>query len=188
MFNHHRGCAFLFLLTAMLLVAAILGSDVYAQTSSTGGLTGVTYDPSGALLRGAAVTLVNLDTGKKGSTTSDEAGRFGFLLLAPGRYQLCASKAEFAQACSPGININVTETRRVELRLQLAAVVNQVQVSTGLVQTDTSALGRVVNETAVSGPIRAAELVALIQTPHRFRTKRQLWNYSGLGLETHDSA
>jgi transposase len=31
-------------------------------------------------------------------------------------------------------------------------------------------------------------LIALIQTPHRFRTKRQLWTYSGLGLETHDSA
>ena len=38
------------------------------------------------------------------------------------------------------------------------------------------------------GPIRAALLLALIQTPHRFRTKRQLWTYSGLGLETHDSA
>jgi hypothetical protein len=38
------------------------------------------------------------------------------------------------------------------------------------------------------GPIRAALLMALIQTPHRFRTKRQLWTYSGLGLETHDSA
>jgi len=37
------------------------------------------------------------------------------------------------------------------------------------------------------GPIRAALLIALMQTPHRFRTKRQLWNYSGLGLETHDS-
>ena len=35
---------------------------------------------------------------------------------------------------------------------------------------------------------RAALLIALIQTPHRFRTKRQLWTYSGLGLETHDSA
>lgn len=34
------------------------------------------------------------------------------------------------------------------------------------------------------GPIRAALLVALIQTPHRFRTKRQLWAYSGLALET----
>ena len=38
------------------------------------------------------------------------------------------------------------------------------------------------------GPLRAAHLVALMQTPHRIRTKRQLWNYSGLGLETHDSA
>ena len=38
------------------------------------------------------------------------------------------------------------------------------------------------------GPIRAALLIALMQTPHRFRTKRQLWKYSGLGLETHDSA
>jgi transposase len=38
------------------------------------------------------------------------------------------------------------------------------------------------------GPIRAALLIALIQTPHRFRTKRQLWAYSGLALETHSSA
>jgi transposase len=34
------------------------------------------------------------------------------------------------------------------------------------------------------GLIRAAVLIALMQTPHRFRTKRQLWTYSGLGLET----
>jgi transposase len=38
------------------------------------------------------------------------------------------------------------------------------------------------------GPIRAALLVALIQTPHRFRSKRQLWAYSGLALETRISA
>src|ERR1700737_4714356 len=38
------------------------------------------------------------------------------------------------------------------------------------------------------GPIRAALLIALIQTPHRFRTKRQLWTYSGLAIETRDSA
>jgi len=37
------------------------------------------------------------------------------------------------------------------------------------------------------GPIRCALAVALIQTPHRFRSKRQLWTYSGLGLETRDS-
>jgi len=38
------------------------------------------------------------------------------------------------------------------------------------------------------GPIRAALLIALIQTPHRFRSKRQLWAYGGLGIETHSSA
>jgi transposase len=34
------------------------------------------------------------------------------------------------------------------------------------------------------GPIRAVLLLALLQTPHRFRTKRQLWSYCGLALET----
>src|SRR6202163_4513531 len=38
------------------------------------------------------------------------------------------------------------------------------------------------------GPIRTALLIALMQTPHRFRTKRQLWTYSGLAIETRDSA
>jgi transposase len=37
------------------------------------------------------------------------------------------------------------------------------------------------------GPIRAALLIALMQTPHRFRTKRQLWAYCGLGLKTYTS-
>jgi hypothetical protein len=37
------------------------------------------------------------------------------------------------------------------------------------------------------GPIRAAQLVALLQTPHRFRTKRQLWAYIGLALRTYTS-
>ena len=38
------------------------------------------------------------------------------------------------------------------------------------------------------GPIRAALLIAILQTPYRFRTKRQLWSYGGLGIETHSSA
>ena len=37
------------------------------------------------------------------------------------------------------------------------------------------------------GPIRAALLIALIQTPNRFRTKRQLWAYGGLALRTYTS-
>src|SRR6202166_262121 len=46
---------------------------------------------------------------------------------------------------------------------------------------------RLLRQIPAIGPIRAALLIALMQTPHRFRTKRQLWAYSGLALRTYDS-
>lgn len=38
------------------------------------------------------------------------------------------------------------------------------------------------------GPIRAARLVPIVITPHRFRTRRQFWSYCGLGLVTRSSS
>jgi len=38
------------------------------------------------------------------------------------------------------------------------------------------------------GPVRSARIVATVDTPHRFRTKRQLWAYSGLAVVTHSSS
>ena len=38
------------------------------------------------------------------------------------------------------------------------------------------------------GPVRAALAVATIDTPHRFRTRHQLWSYSGLAVVTHMSS
>src|SRR5262249_12938056 len=38
------------------------------------------------------------------------------------------------------------------------------------------------------GPVRVAQLIAAIDSPHRFRTKRQLWAYSGLAVTTKSSA
>ena len=46
---------------------------------------------------------------------------------------------------------------------------------------------RLLRQIPAIGPIRSALLVALLQTPHRFRTKRQLWAYSGFAVQTHDS-
>ena len=47
---------------------------------------------------------------------------------------------------------------------------------------------RILRQVPSIGPLRAALLLALMQTPHRFRSKRQLWTYSGLAVVTHDSA
>lgn len=38
------------------------------------------------------------------------------------------------------------------------------------------------------GPIRAARLVPIVVTPHRFRTRRQFWSYCGLGIVTRSSS
>ncbi|MGZ5446190.1 MAG: transposase [Thermoanaerobaculia bacterium] len=38
------------------------------------------------------------------------------------------------------------------------------------------------------GPIRVAEILAIMRTPHRFRTKRNLWPYAGLAVVTYSSA
>ena len=51
-----------------------------------------------------------------------------------------------------------------------------------------SAACRLVETVPAFGPIRSAVVVAKVRTPHRFRTKRQLWKYSGLAIVTHSSS
>jgi len=133
-------------------LTVVLVSYSYGQTAATGALTGVTLDPSGAVLPGVVLHLVNQDTAEAQSATSDEEGRFRFLLLSPGSYELHANKVAFDPLRRPDINISVTESLRLELHLRLATVAENVQVSSEpeMVQTDNSALGRVVNGRAVS--------------------------------------
>jgi Carboxypeptidase regulatory-like domain len=136
--------------------AALAGSIAvcgYAQTVSTGAVVGVTLDASGALLQGAVVTLTNEETGEKSSSASDYQGRFGFLLLTPGAYLLCAGKAEFAQVCSSVVHVNVT---RDPPPRNSSPGRKSCQQCAGICRTADGAngqfrsLGRVVNEKAVS--------------------------------------
>jgi hypothetical protein len=93
------------------------------------------------------------DTAVTLSATSDEQGRFGSQLLAPGNYELQAIKASFDPLQLDDINISVTETVRIELHLHLATVSQQIEVPSELpmVQTEDSALARVVSGAAVTG-------------------------------------
>jgi transposase len=47
---------------------------------------------------------------------------------------------------------------------------------------------RILRQVPLLGPIRVGLLLGRVQTPHRFRTKRQFWAYCGLALETRSSA
>jgi len=140
----------------LILTITILFADLSApgQTASTGGLTGVTLDPTGAVLPGVGIRLENQVTGTTTSSISDQEGRFGFALLPPGRYGLHATTRDASPLVgSTSVNISVTETVHLVLSLRLATVPQSTNVSAEpvMVQTDSSALGRVVDQTAVSG-------------------------------------
>src|SRR3954470_23422871 len=144
----HRCSAFVLSMSIAVLVSSTLNS----QTTSTGAATGVTLDPSGSVVAGVVVRIANQDTGVTASATSDNEGRFCFLLLPPGRYEVQASKTGAVPlVASATANVIVTETVHLELRLQLGTVFYGIKVfaEPTMVQTDSSALGNVVNETAI---------------------------------------
>ncbi|HVH85405.1 MAG TPA: carboxypeptidase-like regulatory domain-containing protein, partial [Terriglobales bacterium] len=82
---------------AFCVLSALLFSGVMlCQTQITGGvIQGTVLDPSGAVIPGAVVEAHNLDTNLRQSTKSDESGRFSFLALAAGNYEVSAKKDGF---------------------------------------------------------------------------------------------
>lgn len=68
-----------------------------AQTSTTGAVTGVVTDPSGAVVSGADVILINPATGEKQKTTTNASGVYRLDLLQPGNYSLTVDQPGFAR-------------------------------------------------------------------------------------------
>src|SRR5215470_2550265 len=76
---------------------------------------------------------------------------------------------------------------RLYLQLDVLQSLRQEARRDLLAESRKHSAARLLQRIPCIGPIRAALLIAFIQTPHRFRTKRQLWTYSGLAIETRDS-
>ncbi len=136
----------------LALLALLLSENARSQTPSTGALVGAVLDPTGAVIPGVVVHLINRETGIRETATSDQEGRFSFLLLRPARYQIEGNAAGSLSA-SAAVRVSVTETVHLDLHLQVATVFHTVNVSAqpSMVDTEGSSLGRVVNEKAVGG-------------------------------------
>src|SRR5215469_16431150 len=110
-------------------VAIVLALAVYlsSQTASTGGLTGVALDPTGAVLPGVTIRLINRATGEDRSSTSNESGCFTFQFLPPGDYVVKASKSGAAPlGASTTVSVVVTEVASLVVRLELGTVMHSV--------------------------------------------------------------
>ena len=106
----------------------------------------------------------------------------------------CAGKQVYAPRCRAQWLAKITEAgvrRRAEIYYQqldeLRSLRQQVRREL-LAESGKHKASKLLCQIPSIGPIRAALLIAILQTPHRFRTKRQLWAYGGLGIETHSSA
>ena len=79
-----------------LFVGVLIAVPSFAQTSS-GRIAGTVLDPSGATVKGAAVSILNERTNQAQSTVSSDDGNYAFTGLAPSDYTLSAAQPGFAK-------------------------------------------------------------------------------------------
>jgi hypothetical protein len=134
------------------LVSLLLSLSAFAQTASTGALTGIVTDNTGAVVPAAKVVLTNETTGETRSVTTQANGSYTVPLLLPGSYRVEFSITGFKQAVKTGLQINVTETARLDVQLEVGGVQEQITISSEatVLQTESSALGRVTDRQLVS--------------------------------------
>ena len=128
------------------LLIGFLPFGLAAQVISSS-VVGDAQDASGAAVPGAAVVITNISTGATRTSNTDEAGGYVFPQLPPGDYSLSATHTGFKRYEVSKINLPVNQTVRVDIRLVVGEVSEQVQVTAQAVQleSETSSLGQVVS-------------------------------------------
>jgi Carboxypeptidase regulatory-like domain len=113
-----------------------------AQTVTTS-LRGTVYDPKGAVVAGAFVSITNPATGFTRSTKSDGQGTYQFLELPPAKYDLAANAHGFATLKQSGLELQVATPATLNITMQVAGGTVTVEVSgtAPLVNTQDATLG-----------------------------------------------
>jgi vitamin B12 transporter len=118
----------------LVLVLAFTTTSAFAEG---GNIHGTVTDSLGAVIAGAQVQL--LRQGKPISiTATDSEGKYRFLPLSPGRYQIRANASSFATQQSDAIYVGGNSNASVDLTLKIGSVAQQIVVSaTGMNLPDT---------------------------------------------------
>ncbi len=132
-------------------VSLLVAPSAWTQSGGTGALTGTVVDSSGGLIVGAKVTISNPAVGFERSSTTDSFGVYRLASVPPGSYTVTFEAQGFATIIQTSVSINVTETATLNATLKIGQQQQTVKVTGGaeLVQTETTALGRLVDEKAV---------------------------------------
>ena len=120
---------------------------MFGQAGTLGTMTGVVTDSTGAVVPDATVTIKDKATNSTQTQTTNTAGRYTFVNLRPGDYEVTITKAGFAKSVVPSDVIEVGETSTNNVTLKVGSENQTVEVeSSGVeLQTLNATVGNTVN-------------------------------------------
>src|SRR5689334_25104556 len=133
-----------------LALVCVLAATAKAQTS--GEITGLVTDSSGAAVTGATLTVTNKATGATRTVTTNSEGLYTFPSLLPGVYELKVEQTGFKMARLDNITLEVQQTARLDVTMEVGAVGEMVTITSGgvLLNTENSTVGTVIENKIVT--------------------------------------
>jgi len=117
--------------TVLILVACaflISATTMFGQAVN-GTLLGTLSDSSGAVVAGAKVTITEQGTGIPHTTETNASGNYVFPNLPPGNYDVTSEAHGFKKVARTGVRLDVNQSVRVDMTMELGAVTETVEVS-----------------------------------------------------------
>jgi outer membrane receptor protein involved in Fe transport len=139
--------AFAFAVTIFLLAPKPLQAQ-----SANGRIVGRLADPSGAVLSGVKVTLVNEATGISRDGLTNDSGDYSFVEVVPGTYTLQYELKGFKKNVQKSVIVDVNQVVTLNSTLQIGESQETVEVTSEAPQVDTTStqLGAVINDRSVN--------------------------------------
>jgi hypothetical protein len=157
--SFQRSCCF------VLVLLLWAGTAAWPQ-AGRGGINGTVTDPSGAVVSGAAVTLINHATGLTQHSKTTGGGVFTFVSLNPGQYQVTATAKGFDTVSENNVLVSVDQVTVVAIALRVGAASEVVNVneSVELVEPSNSTVGQLISaETIDRVPLLTRNVFDLVQ-------------------------
>jgi len=112
-----------------LAVLWLIPEPARSQGETTSAIAGQVTDQTGAAIRGASVSIANVDNGLKRSVETDDTGRFNFPQLTPGTYAVQASASGFERRRIQSVSAALGRTTAITLTLVVQAGKQEVTVT-----------------------------------------------------------
>src|SRR5690348_14492858 len=122
---------------ALPVSIGVLSALLFSQAFTS--LTGTVSDPSGAVVPGASITIVNDATHATRQTVADSQGRYSLLQVEPGTYTVTAKAAGFAEVSIGNVQLLVNNPATLPIHFEQIGTVNEtVSVSAEATQINTT--------------------------------------------------